>query len=93
VHRIQDLIDSRFIERLPLRVLAQAAGCSERSVTRLLRRATRTSPLAYQQVLRLERTEHLIDHGAAADAATREVGFQDAGMLRTIRARKQAKRS
>lgn len=92
VHRIQDLIDSRFTERLPLRLLAEAAGCSERSITRLFRRATGTTPLAYQQVLRLERAEHLIDHGATADAAAREVGFQDARMLRTLRARKQAAR-
>lgn len=90
VHRIQDLIDTRFTERLPLRLLADVAGCSERSVTRLFRRATGTTPLAYQQILRLERAEHLIDRGATADAAAREVGFQDARMLRTIRARRQA---
>ncbi|MEV4417184.1 DJ-1/PfpI family protein [Catellatospora sp. NPDC049609] len=92
VHRIQDLIDGRFTERLPLSLLAKAAGCSERSVTRLFRRAIGTTPLAYQQILRLERAEHLIDRGATVDAAAREVGFTDARMLRTLRARKQHER-
>ena len=44
------------------------------------------TPLRYQQVLRLERAEHLIGQGATVEAAARAVGFQDARMLRRLRA-------
>ncbi|MFI6325589.1 GlxA family transcriptional regulator [Nonomuraea sp. NPDC050556] len=87
VHRIQDLIEARFTESLPLRLLADAAECSERTVTRLFRQATGITPLAFQTALRLERAEHLIGQGATAEVAAREVGFQDARMLRRLRAR------
>ncbi|MFB7668778.1 GlxA family transcriptional regulator [Kitasatospora sp. NPDC056138] len=88
VHRAQDLIDSRFAEPLPLPALASAVGVSERTLTRLFSRATGgLTPLRYQQALRLERAEHLISHGSTVDAAARSVGFEDARMLRRLRAR------
>ncbi|GAA3470765.1 hypothetical protein GCM10018965_053180 [Nonomuraea roseola] len=90
VHRIQDLIESRFTERLPLRLLAKAAGCSERTVTRLFRQATGLTPLAYPSTLRLERAEHLLRQGATIEAAAREAGFRDARTLRRLRARARA---
>jgi transcriptional regulator GlxA family with amidase domain len=87
VHRIQDLIDARFVERLPLAELARVSGCSERTVTRLFRHETGLTPLRYQQTLRLERAEHLISLGATVETAARAVGFADARMLRRLRAR------
>ncbi len=87
VHRVQDLIDSRFASRLPLAELALAAGCSPRTMTRQFGRATGLTPLRYQHLLRVERAEHLIGHGATVDAAARAVGFEDARMLRRLRAR------
>ncbi|GAA2242365.1 GlxA family transcriptional regulator [Streptomyces amakusaensis] len=88
VHRVQSLIDARFTETLPLGVLAASAGVSERTLTRLFGRATGgLTPLRYQQALRLERAEHLISHGATRESAAREVGFDDARMLRRLRAR------
>jgi transcriptional regulator GlxA family with amidase domain len=87
VHRIQDIIESRMAERLPLADLARLAGCSQRTVTRLFGRATGMTPLRYQQALRLERAEHLIRQGATAESAARVVGFEDARMLRRLRAR------
>jgi transcriptional regulator GlxA family with amidase domain len=48
------------------------------------------TPLRYQQVLRVERAEHLIGHGATIEAAARAVGFQDARMLRRLRSREAA---
>ncbi|MFE9680397.1 GlxA family transcriptional regulator [Streptomyces sp. NPDC006285] len=87
VHRAQDLIDDRFDETLPLPALASAVGVSERTLTRLFGRATGLTPLRYQQALRLERAQHLIDHGATVDAAARSVGFEDPRMLRRLRAR------
>ncbi len=89
VHRVQDLIDSRFTAQLPLSALASAAGCSERTVTRLFGRATGLTPLRYQHLLRVERAEHLIGHGATVESAARAVGFEDARMLRRLRARDQ----
>ncbi|TQJ24686.1 AraC family transcriptional regulator with amidase-like domain [Micromonospora sp. A202] len=87
VHRVQDLIDSRYAETLPLAELAAAGGLAERTLTRLFRAATGLTPLGYQQVLRVERAEHLIGHGTTVDAAARTVGFSDARMLRRLRAR------
>lgn len=87
VHQVQDLIDTRFTEPLPLTRLALAAGVSERTLTRLFTRATGLTPLRYQQSLRLERAEHLIGHGTTVEAAAREAGFDDARMLRRLRAR------
>jgi transcriptional regulator GlxA family with amidase domain len=45
------------------------------------------TPLRYQQVLRVERAEHLIGHGATVETAARTVGFADARMLRRLRSR------
>ncbi|GAA4251813.1 GlxA family transcriptional regulator [Dactylosporangium darangshiense] len=90
VHRVQDLIDGRFAERLPLRALAGAAGVSERTLTRAFGDATGLTPLRYQQLLRLERAEHLIGHGATVEAAARAAGFEDARMLRRLRSRAHA---
>ncbi|MBP0448589.1 AraC family transcriptional regulator [Kitasatospora sp. RG8] len=87
VHRVQDLIDARFTTRLGLTDLAAASGVSERTLTRHFTEATGLTPLRYQQELRVERAEHLIAHGATAESAARAVGFQDARMLRRLRAR------
>jgi transcriptional regulator GlxA family with amidase domain len=87
VHRVQDLIDARFATPLRLSALADAAGVSTRTVTRLFGRATGLTPLRYQHLLRLERAEHLISHGATVESAARAVGFEDARMLRRLRAR------
>jgi transcriptional regulator GlxA family with amidase domain len=86
VHRVQDLIDTRFAERLPLADLAAASGVSGRTLTRRFSAATGLTPLRYQQLLRAERAEHLISHGATVEAAARAVGFEDARMLRRLRA-------
>lgn len=86
-HRVQDLIDGRFTEPLPLADLAATAGVAERTLTRLFRQATGLTPLGYQQSLRVERAEHLIGHGATVEAAARAVGFTDARMLRRLRSR------
>lgn len=87
VHRAQDLIDARYAEPLPLADLAAACGVAERTLSRLFRQATGLTPLGYQQLLRVERAEHLIGHGATVEAAARAVGFTDARMLRRLRAR------
>jgi transcriptional regulator GlxA family with amidase domain len=85
VHRAQDFIDARFTDRLPLAGLAARFGVSERTLTRQFDGAIGLSPLRYQQLLRLERAEHLIGHGSTVEAAARAVGFSDARMLRRLR--------
>lgn len=87
VHRVQDAIDARFTVRIPLAALADEAGVSQRTVTRLFGRATGLTPLRYQHLLRVERAEHLIGHGVTVESAARAVGFEDARMLRRLRAR------
>jgi transcriptional regulator GlxA family with amidase domain len=85
-HRAQDHIEARFADPLRLAGLATACGVSERTLTRRFADATGMTPLRYQQLLRLERAEHLIGHGATVEAAARAVGFTDARMLRRLRA-------
>ncbi|QVQ50876.1 DJ-1/PfpI family protein [Spiractinospora alimapuensis] len=87
VHRAQDVIDRRFASPLPLVELAAAVGVSDRTLTRAFVAATGSTPLRYQQRLRLEHAQHMIDTGATAEAAARAVGFRDARMLRRLRAR------
>jgi transcriptional regulator GlxA family with amidase domain len=87
VHRVQDVIDARFAQPLTLAELASAGGVSERTLTRAFGRSTGLTPLRYQQLLRLERAEHLIGSGATVEAAARDVGFGDARMLRRLRSR------
>lgn len=87
VHEVQDVIEARLTDRLPLAELAHVAGCSERTLTRLFGRATGMTPLRYQQTLRWERAEHLVAGGATMESAARAVGFEDARMLRRLRAR------
>ncbi|MBE1877641.1 GlxA family transcriptional regulator [Myceligenerans pegani] len=87
VHRVQDHIDAHFARTLPLADLAAHAGVAERTLTRSFTRATGLTPLRYQQLLRRERAEHLIGHGATVESAARTVGFQDPRMLRRLRSR------
>lgn len=87
VHRAQDLIDARFAEPMPLPELAKRCQVSERTLTRLFSETTGLTPLRYQQLLRVERAQHLIGHGATVEAAARAVGFTDARMLRRLRSR------
>lgn len=89
-HRAQDYIEARFAGSLPLEEIASACGVSERTLTRRFTEATGLTPLRYQQLLRLERAERLIGHGATVEAAARTVGFEDARMLRRLRAREPA---
>ncbi|MFD9129609.1 GlxA family transcriptional regulator [Kitasatospora sp. NPDC059571] len=87
VHRVQDVIDAGFADPLLLSGLAAGAGVSERTLTRRFAEATGLTPLRYQQELRVEHAEHLIAQGATVESAARAVGFQDARMLRRLRAR------
>ncbi|AKU17365.1 GlxA family transcriptional regulator [Luteipulveratus mongoliensis] len=87
VHHVQDLIDAEFASPLPLARLAAHGGVSERTLTRLFVASVGTTPLRYQQTLRLERAEHLIGQGWSIESAARATGFEDARMLRRLRAR------
>ena len=87
VHRVQNVIDARFAEPLPLAELSAVGGVSERTLTRVFARAAGLTPLRYQQLLRVERAEHLISHGVTVEAAAHAVGFEDARMLRRLRSR------
>jgi len=84
-HRLQDLVEARFTERLRLIDMSRELGFSERTLTRHFRRATGLTPLRYQQLLRAERAELLIGRGATVDAAARAVGLTDARALRALR--------
>jgi transcriptional regulator GlxA family with amidase domain len=85
VHRAQDVIDAEFRRSLPLGELASSVGVSERTLTRSFKEATGTTPLRYQQELRVERAGHLVEQGWTHESAAHEVGFSDARMLRRLR--------
>ena len=87
VHHAQDIVDSRFAEPLPLPVLARRCGVSERTLTRAFADTLGMTPLQYQQLLRVERAEHLIGNGTTVSEAARTVGFADPRMLRRLRVR------
>jgi transcriptional regulator GlxA family with amidase domain len=87
VHRVQDLIDADFHQRLSLAELARAVRVSQRTLTRQFASAIGTTPLRYQHLLRLDRAQELIAQGSTVEAAARQVGFEDARMLRRLRAR------
>jgi transcriptional regulator GlxA family with amidase domain len=87
VHRVQNLIDSGYDRTMRLTDLAAEAGVSERTLTRVFTRATGLTPLRYQQALRLEAAQQLISQGASVESAARQVGFEDARMLRRLRVR------
>jgi transcriptional regulator GlxA family with amidase domain len=89
VHRVQDVLDARFPEPLPLAERAHLGGVSERTLTRVFTAATGSTPLQYQHELRLERAEQLIGQGWTLESAARDVGFSDARMLRRLRATKR----
>lgn len=89
VHRVQDLIDERFDRTLPLADLAHRAGVSPRTLTRLFRRATGTTPLRYQQQVRVERAAQLVETGWTRERAAAQVGFADARMLRRLGGRQR----
>ncbi len=89
VHQAQDLIDERYVEKLPLADLAEAIAVSERTLTRAFVRTLGVTPLRYQQAIRLERAELLIASGSSVEAAAREVGFEEARMLRRLRSSKK----
>lgn len=90
VHRVQDVIEARLADRVPLAELSGLSRCSERTLTRMFVRATGLTPLRYQQALRLERAEQAIGQGESVELAARAVGFEDARMLRRLRARRAA---
>lgn len=85
VHRAQDILDARFAAPVPLAALAEAVGVSQRTLTRLFHQATGTTPLRYQQELRMERAAQLTNQGWSWEAAARDVGFTDARMLRRLK--------
>ncbi|WP_427016320.1 GlxA family transcriptional regulator [Pseudarthrobacter sp. P1] len=89
VHHAQDVLDERFRERLPLAEVAREVGVSARTLTRAFSEAVQLSPLRYQQLLRLEEADALIQHGSTVEAAAAAVGFDDARMLRRLRARER----
>jgi transcriptional regulator GlxA family with amidase domain len=90
VHRTQDVIDSRFAERLPIDDLASRVGVSVRTLTRAFHTTIGLTPLQYQQMIRLEQANHLVGEGSTYESAARAVGFSDARMLRRLRSTKAA---
>ncbi|WP_371748994.1 GlxA family transcriptional regulator [Aquihabitans sp. G128] len=84
VHRVQDEIDRRFAEPLPLAELAARAPASTRTLHRAFVAATGLTPLAYQRRIRVEHARAVLASGATVEAAAAAAGYDDARQFRRV---------
>ncbi|HEY1014937.1 MAG TPA: GlxA family transcriptional regulator [Herpetosiphonaceae bacterium] len=89
VHRAQEFMAANPSGPPGLAEIAAAAGMSVRSLTRAFREATGLSPLAYQQLLRLEVAANLLrDRGLSIEEVAHRIGFADARHFRRLWSRR-----
>lgn len=75
----------RHLKEFNLGDAARAAGASQRTLQRRMRRALGVSPIAYVRALRVERATHLLrTTDATLDAIAEAVGYTEAVTLRTM---------
>ncbi|MEK6667229.1 MAG: helix-turn-helix domain-containing protein [Pseudomonadota bacterium] len=78
VRRLQDRIEADVATPLSLQALAEAIHVSVRTLQRRFLAATGTTPLHYQQALRLARAQHLLETARLQVAEVAEaVGYRD----------------
>lgn len=75
---LQDWLEQRFHESLPLAALASQAGLTERSLLRRFRLATGDTPTNYLQLLRVEAARRRLESSRdSLETITRAVGYED----------------
>ncbi len=85
IHRVQQHLVSHPEARETLADLARVAGMSERTLTRVFRRATGITVWEYRARLRLERARDLLRNPTMTlDAVATACGFADARQLRRV---------
>jgi transcriptional regulator GlxA family with amidase domain len=85
VHQAQDWLLAHYTERGALHDLAGVAGLSIRHLSRLFKSATGLTPLAYQQLLRLELARSLLqDPSQSVETIAHRCGFEDSRSLRRL---------
>ena len=89
VERFEAWARGRLGERFSLHDAAVAAGASERTLSRRMRRVLGKGPLSYVQDLRVERAVHRLQTSSASvDEIAAEVGYSDGVTLRSLLRRK-----
>jgi transcriptional regulator GlxA family with amidase domain len=77
-------------EPLRLPAAARALGTSERTLQRAVQRVLGKSPVEFVQDVRLEQAAHLLrTTDMSAQAVSRQVGYENAGTLRTLLRRRR----
>jgi len=89
VERFERWARRTLVDRFSLEDAARAAGTSERTLARRLRRVLGKTPLSYVQDLRVERALHLLQTSdGTVDQIAGEVGYGDGVTLRALLRRK-----
>jgi AraC-like DNA-binding protein len=83
----RDMLRERYIEPLPLRELADAAGLSEFHLLRAYRAAFGETPHQHFTRLRLEHAKRQLARGAAVTDVCFDVGYSSLGSFSTLFAR------
>jgi transcriptional regulator GlxA family with amidase domain len=85
VLRVQNWLEDHFDQPLLIDDLAQRFGFGVRNFKRRFKEATGHAPLAYLQMLRLEKAKHLLESTRLAiDSITFKVGYEDSNSFRRL---------
>lgn len=85
VHRIQDILESRWVEKLALDDLAENVAIGRRSLERRFRKATGNSVAEYHQRVRIEVAKKALETGRkSVQEAMDEAGYNDPKTFRLL---------
>jgi transcriptional regulator GlxA family with amidase domain len=85
VHQAQEWLLAHYTESYSLAALAEVVGTSGRHLGRMFKAATGLTPLAYQQLLRLELARSLLqDPSQSIETIARRCGFGDSRSFRRL---------
>ncbi|MDL2269726.1 helix-turn-helix domain-containing protein [Desulfosarcina sp. OttesenSCG-928-A07] len=83
--KVQKWIEENYTQNFNYDGLAQTTHMSRRTLERRFKAATGTTPLSYQQCIRVNAAKHLLEQGAHSfDEVTVHVGYADASTFRRI---------
>ncbi len=82
---IQEWIENNFDQNFTYDKVARTHGMSRRTFERRFKTATGETPLAYQQIVRVEVAKHLLEDGNHSfDEITYQVGYEDSSSFRKV---------
>lgn len=85
VRKAQEWIEAHYTQAIDYEQLADKFRMSRRSMERLFKQATGTTPLGYLQQLRVETAKHLLEDGNQTfSEITYQVGYEDISFFRKV---------